>query len=969
MPSGAETFHIRCEPSRIERSSTIESMIPKCKLSGVISMRWNVNRLALLALSCAAGIQVFGQCTFNNADLFRPALAASGPAASADFNGDGKVDLVFADTYSNVEIALGDGTGRFGTPAAYSLTPNAYARAIAAGDFNKDGKVDVAVVDSTFNKLVILPGDGAGHLGTPASYSISGVTSPAFLTVGDMNADGYLDVVVGDYNGLQLLKGAAGGTFGASSTITTLPIVSALFVDLSGDGKADLVAAESYPNTVLTFISNGTSFAAPTSYSVTFEVRAFAAADLNNDAKMDFVAGGEDSGESEQFVEFLSSTSAYTQRTFNGSNPSPDAAHYKSGVANVFLGDVDGDGDRDLIALNQHGVDVFTNSGGGTFAVAQKFAAGPSGTVGDFNGDGKTDVAVSGLYPGMLMFLSGGSGIYAAPQTITMGAVFATQAIATGDFNGDGKPDLQAITFTPDFNLPTLAVRLGNGDGTFGGDNLTDTGYSQFGQPYGVADYNKDGRLDVALAGGVAVSGGVPEMFLGQGNGTFDSGTMLNIANGEVASITADFNGDGNLDFVTSQAGGGSNGTSPGQLSLILGNGNGTFGNPRTFSASPTPRGMVAGDFNRDGKLDIIVADDVPFPGISFFAGDGAGNFAARTTISLTQSDDPVSVVSGDFNKDGRLDIAVLCQRTIQVYLGGTTSLFTAGGVVQLDYGAATLSIAAADLNGDGNLDLVVADTQVPVVFELLGNGGGAFGLPIPFYVNGLQGDAIFGTIQQTFAIADFNHDGKLDVAVGSHAYGPGITLLMASCPQLAAPTNFVATATSHGAASLSWNAVTNATSYDIVRTTSVDSTYAKVATVSTTTFTDTTVSADTTYLYKVRATGSSNYSAIDIATTVVYSRASITAGLQARATDLTETRAAVNMVRKAATLAPYTFTDSSLTGTRIKAVHINELRIALNEAREYLNLSLAPFTDPTITPGTTKIKATHVQQIRDGTK
>jgi len=188
------------------------------------------------------------------------------------------------------------------------------------------------------------------------------------------------------------------------------------------------------------------------------------------------------------------------------------------------------------------------------------------------------------------------------------------------------------------------------------------------------------------------------------------------------------------------------------------------------------------------------------------------------------------------------------------------------------------------------------------------------------------------------------------------------------------APSNLVATATSTSAVSLSWSAGSGSIDhYQIQRATSKNGPFTTLPNTASTSFSDTGLSSTTTYIYRVRAVDAggnySDFSNIDIATTIVFTDEPLVATMIVKAVHITELRSAVNAVRAAAGLSAATWTDSSLTNVEIKAVHMNELRSNLDAARSLLGLSTGSYTDSTVTAGTTLVKAVHVNEVRDRVK
>ncbi|MGE1049202.1 FG-GAP repeat domain-containing protein [Bacillus sp. GMs2/1] len=231
--------------------------------------------------------------------------------------------------------------------------------------------------------------------------------------------------------------------------------------------------------------------------------------------------------------------------------------------------------------------------------------------------------------------------------------------------------------------------------------------------PVGITsgDFNGDGNLDLAVANNSFVS-----ILLGVGNGTFLPAMNINIGDSPLLGIlAADFNGDGKLDLAVTNNAPGNN------VSVLLGNGDGTFQPSTFYPAGDAPIAITTGDFNGDGKLDLAVTDvDVGANNVSVLLGNGDGTFQPPLSFPVGQS--PVGIASADFNGDGKLDLVVANEfsQNISVLLGNGDGTFQAA--VSFEVGQSLEVIIAADFNNDGAIDIAVQNYESNNVSVLLNN-------------------------------------------------------------------------------------------------------------------------------------------------------------------------------------------------------------------------------------------------------
>jgi len=359
--------------------------------------------------------------------------------------------------------------------------------------------------------------------------------------------------------------------------------------------------------------------------------------------------------------------------------------------------------------------------------------------------------------------------VAAAAQAVTFsGKHIASngQYQTTADFNGDGRADIATAGLD-------VGVLIGNGNGTFQPLAVYPIGVSLTGITKG--DFNNDAKLDIAVSLNDTVEVGV---LLGNGDGSFSPVTRF--ATGAVGSptsiVAADFNRDGKLDLMTSD---------PiycitapcfltRTVSVLKGNGDGTFQTPQQFDTGTPVQKLELGDFNRDGIADVTAA--AAFGKVLTLLGNGDGTFSQKLDILIVQNVDNTDVVVGDFNNDTIQDLAVAAdgESKIGILLGLGDGNFGAVNLVIDTLQQRPWTLAVGDFNRDGRQDVLMgigyccAGIPAGGAFAIaLGNGNGTF-QPIQRFINPNSGAANTGSIQMATidpVIADFNGDGKPDMA------------------------------------------------------------------------------------------------------------------------------------------------------------------------------------------------------------
>jgi VCBS repeat protein/FG-GAP repeat protein len=375
------------------------------------------------------------------------------------------------------------------------------------------------------------------------------------------------------------------------------------------------------------------------------------------------------------------SSLAVAKQLGNGGVSFEDARNLGAGFGScsVAIGDFNGDGVPDLVVANSAGpyeLWLLLGNGDGTFQAARTFTSGGESpvslAVGDFNGDGIQDLAVANMYADSVSVLLGNrDGIFRGP--VSFGAGDSPRSVAVGDFDGDGIQDLAVANSGRDFPFLTpgsVSVLLGNGDGTF--QAAQNHRLNRFPWSVAVGDFNRDGKLDVAVVTFNSDSVGV--VLLGNGDGTFQAERYFGTGipgNFPASVAVGDFNGDGLADLAVAGPG-----APPayydGSVSVLLGNGDGTFQGVRHYDAGAGPFSVAVGDFNGDGLADLAVANEVS-DNVSVLLGQGDGTFQAARSFGAGLR--PAFVVVGDLNGDGLPDLAV-ANFSYPAYYPSTVSVF-----------------------------------------------------------------------------------------------------------------------------------------------------------------------------------------------------------------------------------------------------------------------------------------------------
>ena len=744
--------------------------------------------------------------TFASASNFA-SVANADAVAQGDINGDGKPDLAVAGLVGNVAVLLnttatGAATASFAAKVDFGGATNAFG--VALGDLNGDGKPDLVFGNYGGGGVSVMLNTTATGAATPAfatRQDFATGASPLAVALADANGDGKLDVAVANYNSgtLSVLlnttaPNAAAASFGSA---TNFPAGSnprsITFADLNGDGRPDLSIASGSGGTASVLLNTaaagaGTpSFAAAASF-VTGGPGSGTLRDVNGDGRPDLIVahGGSSSG-----ISLLLNTTAA-----GASSPSfADSLEFTVGTAaDVATGDLNGDGKPDLAVINNGGgtVSVLLNSTAIAtpsvgFAAPENFAAGTtpySVALGDLNGDGKPDMAVANYGSANVSVLLNstgtGSTTYAFNAAVNFSLTGNPVSVGIGDVNADGKPDL-AVASQASSVVAILLNTTANGAAAPSFSTPVTFPIDAAGYQLTFTDLNGDGKPDLSVADGgtnstlsvlmntTAPGAAVPVFSARQ---TFATGVYPS------GIAAGDLNGDGKPDLVASN-------NNSGTVSVLINvtapaAANANFAPTTHLGAGASAFAVTLADINSDGKLDIAVANGTSTGSVTTLLnntpnGSTSANFGSAQTFGAgVLGVDPRSITAGDFDGDGRTDLAVAVNGSTNdvgvlynstVSGSSTASLSSPAAYVA---GSKPYAIASGDLNADGRLDIAVTN-QTGSNVSVLRNVN-APDAPIPSFSDASNFGS-FGS-DRFVALGDLNGDGKLDLAVAAGDYG-----------------------------------------------------------------------------------------------------------------------------------------------------------------------------------------------------
>jgi hypothetical protein len=640
------------------------------------------------------------------------------PPVAADLDGDGALDLLWTDYDQNLFVARGLGDGSFTTALQYDTGTNlGFAGSqsnLIVADFDGNGSPDVAMVRG-YGSLGLLLNQGDGTLGAFQSLATEWAAGGRLATA-DLDEDGRQDLVATSYGSVSaVLLSNGDGTFRTQRVMGTDSVLDSVLGDFDQDGHVDKLVAV-----------------------------------LRSTVELSLLRGDGLGGFSEATLV------ASLQGTPNGFSPAILAAD-----------DLDGDGQLDLAVTIEQDPDLTVHNtlvllkglGDGTFSPGVRLPSGRRPhfvTTGDFDGNGASDVATLQWESRDVRVWMGDPG--RTTRALPIGSVGPS---AVGDFNGDGWTDVVSAMGDPATPVARTQVQMSLGGPEGLSTPVLVTTVDSVVVSLGVAHVDADATLDVVLFDSSQPAG----ILLGKGDGTLRPSAELSLGSLVDHVESGDVNEDGKPDLVLSAV---RKTDLVREVRLLISRGDGTFEPPLVLADGDSEGQVVLADLDRDGKLDVVVPQAGNGMGAKVLMGKGDGSFTSGPDLSIEDDFSGGRMRLADLDQDGVLD-AVFCRdgykdnmpwHILHVLKGTGTGRFTRVGTYPTQ--AQCLNLTLVDLDADGWRDVLYSNPLDDSVSVLQGAGQGV-----------LAAERRFGIYEHDehgiahLSVLDANGDGRLDLLGG----------------------------------------------------------------------------------------------------------------------------------------------------------------------------------------------------------
>ena len=675
--------------------------------------------------------------------------------ALGDFNHDNHLDIAVANYgTSNIGILLGYGDGTFANQKTYTTLSNSHPSSLTLADFNHDHHLDIAVSNNGSGNVGIFLGNGDGSFEAQRTYPLDSHSHPQHITVGDMNEDNELDIIVVDSinNRVHILRGDGNGSFTTVTTYDTVPESSPMLVavaDFNNNNRLDIVVVNYGTNNVLVLMDY---WIKPSARKVTYNTGkesdvAVAVADFNNDHIPDIVS----TKEGKIFILNGLDDGSFDKKSISKINSS------EKSIQHICVGDVNNDTWMDIVTASpaDNNVGVLLGDGNGTFGSMATYPTGRGSypyslALGDVNNDGQLDIVCANRFSNNIGILFGhGNGTFATMITCSDVPNLAPTSVALGDIDHDHRLDI--MVSDGDGYVFIFVVYKRDACTLRGGFRTSISSFSIV-----LADFNSDSHLDIAVTNSFNHNVGV---FLGHGNGEFTTQTIYPIDDSAVPYdlIVADFNGDHISDLASTIY-------NNNEVVIFYGIGNGSFTLARRYTtgSGSEPFAIAVAHFAHSEQLRIVVTL-VGTGEVAVVIEYAAAEFVKQTVYSTGSTAQPFSVAAGDFIHNNRSDVVAANSGTdsLAVLIGSGNGTFEKETVYQIDANSQPQYVITCDINQDRQLDIVSVNSKLNSISVMMGQRDGTF-------INKTMYST--GNDSQPSAVAsgDLNNDGRLDLVTAN---------------------------------------------------------------------------------------------------------------------------------------------------------------------------------------------------------
>jgi hypothetical protein len=671
-----------------------------------------------------------------------------------DLDGDGLLDLVYSTWHDPwISIQRGVPGGRFApAPATRVPVPDVPRVAFEVADLTGDGVADLAI--AAVDTLITRIGAGDGTFPNAVVLAIDWIRA---FTVADIDVDGNLDIVAAEERSVEVLRGNGDGSFAPSASYPLAFAPERVVAGrLNDDAWPDLAVHGRWDDVLILLLGGDGTVVDSLTFDTPHEPIDVVLEDFDHDDRLDVAVS------SRWDVDVALGLG-------NGRFGDPITIDSDIDAGRILPGDLDGDGNLDLVIVQKEGVYpqdefiVVLGNGDGTFGppVGEYFTGQVprAMALGDTDDDGVLDLVAGAAEGYVSIFRGAGDGHFHDAGHVPSGV---GTALGAGDFDRDGTLDVATEAFG------RLRVHLGNGDGTFAVAESIAVDPPFHADLIHVGDADGDGRLDLVVVLDQLVGESRLATYLCVGDCEFAPGAMTSAADDLHAIGFSDFDRDGVLDALLSYAYGNSENRG---MAVVPGTGDGRFGPPAWILPDRALAPLTVGDFNDDGFPDFAGGER---GGFLVGLGNGDGTLNVQPPYWLDEYDPMLESVTAlavaDLDEDGRADLLVGAQEFTAWHGDGE------GGFVRPDEAYPcpySHWVSAADMNADSRLDvLLISPAQTMQV--LLGREGGGFDAHPHSYG--------IGPFPRSAAVGDLNHDGTWDI-VAATGYSQGLSVLMGTQP------------------------------------------------------------------------------------------------------------------------------------------------------------------------------------------